>query len=147
MTIFHWLFNRYDNMVDIPLNVMLEKRIAIIWKSRMNMIDNCSVQGAIDIKYNDHCPTICSFYFQCSIEIYYLSQFSIITFCTPMFYCLKVTPIYNLCLSVPPHQLLLYDNSGREITGMVGPLEEGSDLILTCEVRGGNVTHFFQFLL
>lgn len=38
---------------------------------------------------------------------------------------------------MPPHQLLLYDNSGRDVSGTVGPLQEGSDLILTCEVRGG----------
>ncbi|XP_068896436.1 protein turtle homolog A-like isoform X3 [Tenebrio molitor] len=43
----------------------------------------------------------------------------------------------NLTVIVPPHNLLLYDNSGRDISGVVGPLEEGSDLILTCEVRGG----------
>lgn len=40
-------------------------------------------------------------------------------------------------ISVPPHQLLIYDNSGREVTDTVGPLEEGSNLVLTCEVRGG----------
>ncbi|CAG9764806.1 unnamed protein product [Ceutorhynchus assimilis] len=27
---------------------------------------------------------------------------------------------------------------GRDVTGVVGPLEEGSDLVLTCEVRGGS---------
>ncbi|CAH0552052.1 unnamed protein product [Brassicogethes aeneus] len=46
----------------------------------------------------------------------------------------------NLTVIVPPHQLLLYDNSGRDISGIVGPLEEGSDLVLTCEVRGGRPT-------
>lgn len=44
---------------------------------------------------------------------------------------------------MPPHQLLMYDNSGREVSGQVGPLEEGTDLVLTCEVRGGNV--FFHY--
>lgn len=38
---------------------------------------------------------------------------------------------------VPPHQMLVYDNSGRDVSGVVGPMEEGADLILTCEVRGG----------
>lgn len=38
---------------------------------------------------------------------------------------------------MPPHQLLIYENSGRDVQKTVGPLEEGSDLILTCEVRGG----------
>ncbi|XP_060522405.1 synaptogenesis protein syg-2-like isoform X2 [Cylas formicarius] len=43
----------------------------------------------------------------------------------------------NLTVIVPPHQLLLYDSSGRDVSGVIGPLEEGADLILTCEVRGG----------
>ncbi|XP_076268336.1 protein turtle homolog A-like isoform X1 [Rhynchophorus ferrugineus] len=43
----------------------------------------------------------------------------------------------NLTVIVPPHQLILYDNSGRDVSNVVGPLQEGSDLILTCEVRGG----------
>jgi hypothetical protein len=41
-------------------------------------------------------------------------------------------------LAVPPHQLLIYENSGRDVSApIVGPLTDGSDLILTCEVRGG----------
>ncbi|KAK5647891.1 hypothetical protein RI129_002783 [Pyrocoelia pectoralis] len=43
----------------------------------------------------------------------------------------------NLTVIVPPHQMLVYDNSGRDVSAVVGPMEEGSDLILTCEVRGG----------
>ncbi|KAK9878559.1 hypothetical protein WA026_022631 [Henosepilachna vigintioctopunctata] len=43
----------------------------------------------------------------------------------------------NLTVIVPPHQILLYDNSGRDVNGIIGPLEEGADLVLTCEVRGG----------
>ncbi|XP_075223938.1 neural cell adhesion molecule 1-like [Lycorma delicatula] len=43
----------------------------------------------------------------------------------------------NLSVIVPPHQLMIYDSSGRELHDVVGPLSEGSDLILTCEVRGG----------
>lgn len=39
--------------------------------------------------------------------------------------------------AVPPHQLLIYDNSGRELSTQVGPIEEKTDLVLTCEVRGG----------
>ncbi|XP_021920840.1 carcinoembryonic antigen-related cell adhesion molecule 1-like [Zootermopsis nevadensis] len=45
----------------------------------------------------------------------------------------------NLTVIVPPHQLLIFQNSGRDVsTPVVGPLTEGSDLVLTCEVRGGN---------
>lgn len=40
-------------------------------------------------------------------------------------------------LSVPPHQMLLYDKSGADVSGIVGPLEEGSAVVLVCEVRGG----------
>ncbi|GBP88591.1 hypothetical protein EVAR_65992_1 [Eumeta japonica] len=38
--------------------------------------------------------------------------------------------------AVPPHQLILYDKSGRDVSGVVGPLEEGNELVLVCEVRG-----------
>ncbi|CAB0016635.1 unnamed protein product [Nesidiocoris tenuis] len=41
---------------------------------------------------------------------------------------------------LPPNKLLVYDNSGRELSDVVGPLTEGSDLVLTCEVRGGEPT-------
>lgn len=40
-------------------------------------------------------------------------------------------------VSVPPHQMLLYDKSGADVSGIVGPLMEGSALVIVCEVRGG----------
>lgn len=40
-------------------------------------------------------------------------------------------------IAVPPHQILVYDASGRDVAGAVGPLQEGDNLVLTCEVRGG----------
>lgn len=40
-------------------------------------------------------------------------------------------------VAVPPHQLLVYDASGRDVAGAVGPLQEDDNLVLTCEVRGG----------
>uniref|UniRef100_A0A336MVY2 CSON007912 protein n=1 Tax=Culicoides sonorensis TaxID=179676 RepID=A0A336MVY2_CULSO len=43
----------------------------------------------------------------------------------------------NLTVIVPPHQILVYDESGRDVAGVVGPLLEGDNLVLTCEVRGG----------
>lgn len=49
----------------------------------------------------------------------------------------------NFSVSVPPHQLLLYDNSGRDVTGAVGPMEEGTDLVLSCEVRGGECILYY----
>ena len=42
-----------------------------------------------------------------------------------------------LFVVVPPHQMLLYDKSGADVSGVVGPLEEGAALVLVCEVRGG----------
>lgn len=48
-------------------------------------------------------------------------------------------------VSVPPNQLIVYDISGREVTSVVGPLTEDSDLVLTCEVRGGKQTEFSSF--
>ncbi|XP_057664801.1 hemicentin-1-like isoform X2 [Diorhabda carinulata] len=56
----------------------------------------------------------------------------------------KVSPTRNFAINltviVPPHQLLIYDNSGRDVNHTVGPLEEKTDLVLTCEVRGGRPT-------
>ncbi|CAG9130949.1 unnamed protein product [Plutella xylostella] len=43
----------------------------------------------------------------------------------------------RLAVVVPPHQLLLYDEAGRDVAGVVGPLEEGSNFTLLCELRGG----------
>ncbi|XP_050669557.1 hemicentin-2-like [Leptidea sinapis] len=43
----------------------------------------------------------------------------------------------KLTVIVPPHQMLLYDKSGADVSGIIGPLEEGSTLVLVCEVRGG----------
>lgn len=57
---------------------------------------------------------------------------------------------YNaICFfTVPPHQLLIYDNSGRELSTQIGPLEEKTDLVLTCEVRGGKIQYkLFLFTL
>lgn len=35
--------------------------------------------------------------------------------------------------------MLLYDKSGADVSGVVGPLEEGAALVLVCEVRGGKI--------
>ncbi|CAG5056796.1 unnamed protein product [Parnassius apollo] len=43
----------------------------------------------------------------------------------------------RLNVVVPPHQLLLYDEDGRDVAGVVGPLEEGGNFTLLCELRGG----------
>ncbi|XP_063233887.1 B-cell receptor CD22-like isoform X2 [Bacillus rossius redtenbacheri] len=44
----------------------------------------------------------------------------------------------NLVVVVPPHQMLVYANSGRPVSSeVIGPLTEGAELTLTCEVRGG----------
>lgn len=43
-------------------------------------------------------------------------------------------------LAVPPQKLMIYDKNGRAINesvGFVGPLVEGADLLLKCEVHGG----------
>ncbi|ENN77488.1 hypothetical protein YQE_06015, partial [Dendroctonus ponderosae] len=52
----------------------------------------------------------------------------------------KVGTDCTVCsVTVPPHQIMIYDNMGRNVSGVVGPLEEGSKLVLTCEVRGGKL--------
>lgn len=58
-----------------------------------------------------------------------------------------MTYTFLLCVVVlvPPHQLILYDKSGRDVSGVVGPLEEGNELVLVCEVRGG--TAFLKYFI
>lgn len=54
--------------------------------------------------------------------------------------CIKLEKKINLqeyFFAVPPHQLLLYDEAGRDVAGVVGPLEEGGNFTLLCELRGG----------
>lgn len=51
-----------------------------------------------------------------------------------------LTYIFTLLFPVPPHQILVYDASGRDVAGAVGPLFEGDNIVLTCEVRGGKLT-------
>lgn len=50
-------------------------------------------------------------------------------------------------VTVPPHQILVYDASGRDVAGAVGPLLEGDNLVLTCEVRGGEYFFLLIFLI
>lgn len=52
---------------------------------------------------------------------------------------------FYLIVSVPPHQILVYDASGRDVSGTVGPLYEGDSLVLSCEVRGGKLNDFVFF--
>uniref|UniRef100_A0A2H1WVI8 SFRICE_023342 n=1 Tax=Spodoptera frugiperda TaxID=7108 RepID=A0A2H1WVI8_SPOFR len=50
-------------------------------------------------------------------------------------------------VTIPPHQLILYDKSGRDVSGVVGPLEEGNELVLVCEVRGGRPAPTVMWLI
>lgn len=43
--------------------------------------------------------------------------------------------------------MLLYDKSGADVSGVVGPLEEGSALVLVCEVRGGKFYNAYKVRL
>ncbi|XP_063218435.1 nephrin-like [Bacillus rossius redtenbacheri] len=46
--------------------------------------------------------------------------------------------LIRLVVIVPPHHMLVYANSGRPISSdVIGPLSEGAELVLSCEVRGG----------
>lgn len=53
--------------------------------------------------------------------------------------------MFFFIVSVPPHQILVYDASGRDVSGAVGPLYEGDSLVLSCEVRGGKSNEFCFF--
>ncbi|CAK1545417.1 unnamed protein product [Leptosia nina] len=53
----------------------------------------------------------------------------------------------KLNVIVPPHQLLLYDEAGRDVAGVVGPLEEGGNFTLLCELRGGRPQPTLSWLI
>ncbi|XP_023943421.1 hemicentin-2-like [Bicyclus anynana] len=53
----------------------------------------------------------------------------------------------RLNVVVPPHQLLLYDEAGRDVAGVVGPLEEGGNFTLLCELRGGRPQPSLSWLI
>ncbi|XP_032522473.2 nephrin-like [Danaus plexippus] len=53
----------------------------------------------------------------------------------------------RLNVVVPPHQLLLYDEAGRDVAGVVGPLEEGGNFTLLCELRGGRPKPTLSWLI
>lgn len=44
----------------------------------------------------------------------------------------------NLTVIVPPQKIVILDESGIERTSVVGPYSEGSNLLLRCDVYGGN---------
>ncbi|XP_014218538.1 synaptogenesis protein syg-2-like isoform X2 [Copidosoma floridanum] len=46
----------------------------------------------------------------------------------------------NLTVIVPPHQLLVFDNSGAQLKSIVGPYRVGDQFSVKCEVRGGKPT-------
>ncbi|XP_045517545.1 nephrin-like [Pieris brassicae] len=53
----------------------------------------------------------------------------------------------RLNVIVPPHQLLLYDEAGRDVAGVVGPLEESGNFTLLCELRGGRPQPTLSWLI
>ncbi|XP_050679444.1 immunoglobulin superfamily member 21-like [Leptidea sinapis] len=53
----------------------------------------------------------------------------------------------RLKVIVPPHQLLLYDEGGRDVAGVVGPLEEHGNFTLLCELRGGRPQPTLSWLM
>jgi len=42
-----------------------------------------------------------------------------------------------LVFSVPPQQPTIFDGTGRELSGIAGPYNEGSSMTLTCIASGG----------
>lgn len=48
---------------------------------------------------------------------------------------------------MPPTPPIIYDDLGREISSLVGPYMEGSDVILKCAVGGGKTDYmFYEYL-
>jgi hypothetical protein len=49
----------------------------------------------------------------------------------------SVKYVLSRCLAVPPSQPMIYDDRGKEVTGVAGPFFEDYDLVLFCHVMGG----------
>jgi hypothetical protein len=45
--------------------------------------------------------------------------------------------VLSRSLAVPPSQPMIYDERGKEVTGVAGPFFEDYDLVLFCHVMGG----------
>lgn len=45
---------------------------------------------------------------------------------------------YTLYVTVPPGRPVIYDGKRRDKTKLIEPYNEGSDVVLVCEVEGGN---------
>jgi hypothetical protein len=42
-----------------------------------------------------------------------------------------------ISVSVPPKQVFITDNRNQQIAGLMGPVEEGSNVQLICLAKGG----------
>lgn len=52
-------------------------------------------------------------------------------------------PLHVSLLTEEPTRPVIYDGTGREVTGMAGPFLEGYNLVLTCQVSGGKSVFVF----
>lgn len=48
--------------------------------------------------------------------------------------------------SVPPTKVLIYDMENKELSGVIGPYDEGSELKLSCESDGGSILYPFKYI-
>ncbi|CAG2105479.1 unnamed protein product [Medioppia subpectinata] len=48
-----------------------------------------------------------------------------------------LTSVINLHVIVPPKKVYIIDSKNQQISGLIGPVEEGSDVRLSCIVEGG----------
>jgi len=42
-----------------------------------------------------------------------------------------------MCVSVPPKKVFITNDRDQQIDGLIGPVEEGSNVQLTCLAEGG----------
>lgn len=59
----------------------------------------------------------------------------------------RSTKMNKFIFTVPPEQPVIYDTNGIVTMKHVGPYNEGSDLILTCEVSGGKCQQSILILI
>lgn len=69
----------------------------------------------------------------------YVNRFSINFQLSLIFFFLSL-------LTVPPQKIVISDESGAQLTSVVGPFSEGASFTLRCDVFGGKWDYWFSIL-
>lgn len=102
------------------------------------MFLNLEILG-FNISRTTHSTTIIIYLRQFLLLSLSIIKFKTITFKTNQSYscCKQISLFCFLRVAVPPHKIVIVDDSGIARNSMVGPYVEGDTLRLYCDVYGG----------